>query len=215
MQFAVLVAVFVVLCKVIPAEKGNYFWRLPHLIAGWPDQIHEAVRYLMFEWLLIDIYDLDLEEYEASPLLKESTCGFSAIVLFCIEILRELLLGGVNTIVAFTGWDYARAHPDLVWPALSWTIAAASAALLGYALHGRWLAVFAGFATVYFAVFGQWEPAMQTLSLVLIAAPICFMLGLMIGVLAVKSRGFEMVLTPLMNVAQNMPHFFLIWCRRW
>lgn len=207
MQVAALVAVFLVLYFTIPAADGNYFWRLPNLIAGWPEQINNFVEYILFEWLPIDIYDPEIDDYEASPLLKEVTRGFSTGLLFCIDLLRELLLGGVKTIVAFTGWDYARAHPELVWPALPWTIVAAGAALLGYALKGPWLAALAGFATVYIAVFGQWEPAMETLSLVLIAAPICFALGLLLGVAAFKSRGVEAVLTPMLNVAQTMPHF--------
>ena len=207
LQAALLIAVFLVLYFAIPAGEGNYFWRLPHLIAGWPEWINKSVDYLMFEWLPINIYDPEIDDYEASPLLKEVTRAFSSSLLFCIQFLRELLLGGVKTIVAFVGWDYSRAHPDLAWPALPWTIVASGATLLGYALNGRWLAALAGFATVYIAVFGQWEPAMETLSLVLIAAPISFALGLLLGVLAFKSSRVEAVLTPLLNVAQTMPHF--------
>lgn len=207
LQVALLVAVFLVFYFTIPADEGNYFWRLPPLISGWPEAINNSVRYLMFEWFPIDIYDPEIDDYEASPILKEVTRAFSTGVLFGIDLVREFLLGGVKTIVAFTGWDYARAHPDLMWPALPWTIVAAGVALLGYALKGRWLAVLAAFATIYIAVFGQWEPAMETLSLVLIAAPICFVLGLLLGVLAFRSRKVEAVLTPLLNVAQTMPHF--------
>ena len=207
LQVALLILVFLVLYLAIPNVEGNYLWRLPHLIAWLPQWINDTVEYLMFQWLPIDIYDPEIDDYEASPLLKEVTRAFSTSLLFCIDFLREFLLGGVKTIVAFTGWDYARAHPDLAWPALPWTIVAAGATLLGYALNGRWLAALAGFASVYIAVFGQWEPAMETLSLVLIAAPISFVLGLLMGVLAFKSRGFEAVLTPLLNVAQTMPHF--------
>ena len=161
----------------------------------------------MFDWLPIDIYDPEIEEYEASPLLKEMTRAFSTGILFFINFLREFLLGGTKTLAAFAGWDYARAHPDLVWPALPWTIVAAGSALMGYALKGGWLAALAACATLYIAIFGQWEPAMETLSLVLIAAPIAFALGLLLGVWAFKSRFVEKGLTPLLNVAQTMPHF--------
>jgi glycine betaine/proline transport system permease protein len=206
-QVALLIVVFLILYVVIPNAEGNYFWRLPHLIAGWPQWINDTVNYLLFQWMPIDIYDPQIDDFEASPLLKEVTRAFSTSLLFCIDLVREVLLGGVKTMVAFTSWDYARAHPDLAWPALPWTIVAAGATLLGYALKGRWLAAFAAFATIYIAAFGQWEPAMQTLSLVLIAAPISFGLGLLLGVSAFKSRKVEAVLTPLLNVAQTMPHF--------
>lgn len=161
-KFALLIAVFLVLYFAIPAVEGNYLWRLPHLISGWPEQINKFVRFLMFDWLPIDIYDPEIEEYEASPLIKEVTRAFSTAILFCINFLREFLLGGAKTLAAFAGWDYARAHPDLVWPALPWTIVAAGYALLGYALKGRWLAALAACATLYIAVFGQWEPAMAS-----------------------------------------------------
>jgi glycine betaine/proline transport system permease protein len=207
LQVALLIVVFLILYFTIPTEDGNYLWRLPHLIAWLPQWINDSVDYLMFQWLPIEIYDPEIDDYEASPLLKEVTRAFSTSLLFSIDVLREFLLGGVKTIAAFTGWDYARAHPDLVWPALPWTIVAAGAALLGYALKGRWLAAFAAFALVYIAAFGQWEPAMETVSLVLIAAPISFVLGLLLGVMAFRSRAVEAVLTPLLNVAQTMPHF--------
>eukprot|EP01036_Dinobryon_divergens_P010573 gene10573-14165_t len=187
-KFALLIAVFLVLYFAIPAVEGNYLWRLPHLISGWPEQINTFVRFLMYDWWPIDIYDPEIEEYEASPLIKEVTRAFSTAILFCIDLLREFLLGGAKTLAAFVGWDYARAHPELAWPALPWTIVAAGSALLGYALKGWWLALLAACATLYIAIFGQWEPAMETLSLVLIAAPIAFALGLLLGVLAFKSR---------------------------
>lgn len=207
LQFALLIVVFLVLYFAIPAAEGNYLWRLPHLIAGWPEQINNSAKFVMFEWFPIEVYDPEIDDYESSPLIKEVTRASSAGVLFCVDLVREVLLGGVKTIVAFTGWDYARAHPGLVWPALPWTIVAAGATLLGYALKGRWLATLAAFATAYIALFGQWEPAMETLSLVLIAAPISFAFGLGLGVLAFRSRWVEAVLTPLLNVAQTMPHF--------
>ena len=207
LQVALLVVVFLLLCAAIPANENSYLWRLPHLLSGLPEEINKFVKYMMFEWWPIDIYDPDIEEYEASPLIKEVTRAFSTAILFCIDLLREVFVGGVKTIAAVVGWDFARAHPDLVWPALPWTIVAAGAALLGYALKGGWLAAMAAFATLYISIFGQWEPAMETLSLVLIAAPISFTLGLFLGIAAFKSRAVEAALTPLLNVAQTMPHF--------
>ena len=48
---------------------------------------------------------------------------------------------------------------------------------------------------------------METLSFVLVAAPVSFILGLGFGVWAYKSKTTETVLMPLLNVAQTMPHF--------
>ena len=94
-----------------------------------------------------------------------------------------------------------------VWPALPWTFVAGGAAFLGYTLKGKGLAFLAGSSAAYIAIFGQWEPAMETLSFVLVAAPVSCFLGLVFGVLCFKSRSIEIVMMPLLNIAQTMPHF--------
>ena len=48
---------------------------------------------------------------------------------------------------------------------------------------------------------------METLSFVLVAAPVSILLGLVLGVLAYKNRAVEKALMPLLNIAQTMPHF--------
>ena len=48
---------------------------------------------------------------------------------------------------------------------------------------------------------------MQTLSFVLVAVPLSVFLGLTLGIIAFRSKTFESILAPLLNVAQTMPHF--------
>ena len=169
--------------------------------------INNAVDYLMFEWWPIEVYDPEIEEYEEKPLIRQFTRSISGAVLFLIEFVREILLGGVKTIVSFTSWDWATQNEWARWPALPWTVVAAGGAILGYSLSGLRLALFVGIAFLYIAIFGQWEPSMQTLSFVLIAAPVSVLLGVGFGVWAYKSRAVEIILNPLLNVAQIMPHF--------
>jgi len=207
LQFITLLAVFFFLCFSVDPSENNVLWRLPSYLAGVPLIINDAINYLMFDWMPIEIFDPEIEEYEESALLKEITRSFSRALLFCIEFIREILLGGVKTIVAFTRWDYVRENSWAHWPALPWTVVSGAAIILGYALKGKWLALLAGFATIYIAVFGQWEPAMETLSFVLVAAPVSVCLGLVLGVFAYKSRTVERALMPLLNIAQTMPHF--------
>ncbi len=206
-QFIFLLVIFFTICFLVSPSETNILWRLPSLFAGVPLVINNFAEYLMYDWMLIEIYDPELEEYEDSALVKEITRSFSRSVLFCIEVIRDILLGGVKTIVAFTSWDFVKENQWAVWPALPWTLVASGVMLLGYALKGKGLALFAGFAIVYIAVFGQWEPAMETLSFVLIAAPTSCLLGLLFGVLAYKNRTVEATLMPLLNIAQTMPHF--------
>ncbi len=169
--------------------------------------LNNSVEFLMFEWMPIESYNAEIEDYEETALLRQITRGISGALLFCIQFIREILVGGVKTIVAFTSWDFVDENEWAYWPALPWTVVTAFAVILGYALSGRWLAAFVGSALVYIAVFGQWAPAMETLSFVLIAAPLSVLLGLAFGVWAYKSQTVEAILSPLLNVAQTMPHF--------
>jgi glycine betaine/proline transport system permease protein len=206
-QFAILLVAFFALYFSIGPSENNILWRLPAFIAEAPLLLSNGVEYLMFDWFTIETYNEEIEEYEESAFLQVLTRAFSGIILFCIELIRDVLLGGVKTIVAFTSWDFVRDNEWAHWPALPWTVVSGAAIVLGYALNGRWLAVLVAFSTVYIAVFGQWQPAMETLSFVLVAAPLSVLLGLSFGVWASRSRSVEAALLPLLNVAQTMPHF--------
>ena len=206
-QFAALLAVFFLLCFVIEPSENNILWRLPAFLAGVPEVLSKSVEFIMFEWMPIQTYNVEIEDYEESALMIEITRSISRSVLFCIEFIREILVGGQKTIVAFTSWDWIGENKWAYWPALPWTVVAGVGITLGYSLSGRWLAILVGCATSYIAIFGQWQPAMETLSFVLIAAPLSVVLGVFVGVLAFKSQPFETALMPLLNVAQTMPHF--------
>ncbi len=206
-QFAVLLAVFILLCLSISPSETNYLWRLPPLLKQLPVIINDSVRYLMFDWMPINVYDPIIEDYEEKPLFREMTRAVSGTFLFVINFVREIFLGGNKTVVAFTSWDFVNEYPWARWPALPWTVITGWAIILGYKLQGRGLALLAGVCTMFIAIFGQWKPSMETLSFVLIAAPVSVILGLLLGIWAYKSRIVEAVLNPLLNVAQTMPHY--------
>lgn len=206
-QFAALLAAFFFLYYAIEPSESNILWRLPAFMAAVPEMLNNSVEYIMFEWVPIQIYNVEIEDYEETALMIEITRSISRAVLFGIEFIREILVGGQKTIVAFTSWDFIGENEWAYWPALPWTVVAGCAVTLGYALGGRWLAILVGCATSYIAIFGQWEPAMETLSFVLVAAPLSVLLGVIGGVMAFKSRTVENAMMPLLNVAQTMPHF--------
>lgn len=206
-QFAVLLLAFFALYFFITPSETNYLWRLPPLLKQLPFLINDSVKYVMFEWWPIQVYDPTIEDYELRPLFREITRGISSFFLSIIVFVRELFLGGTKTIVAFTSWDFVNEHPWARWPALPWTVVSGWLIVLGYKLQGPRLAILAALTTVYIAVFGQWEPSMQTLSFVLIAAPVSVVLGLALGIWSFKSKAVEAALNPLLNVAQTMPHY--------
>ena len=187
--------------------KYSVFWRLPAFIAWMPGWINDSVYFLLNEWFPIEYFDSSIQETKSRPLVLHITRLISSSMLFLIQFIREILIGGVDTIVAFTSWDFLSANPWAKLPGLPWTIVAGGAILLGYKLSGKNLAIFAAITMIFISAFGQWKPSMQTLSFVLVAAPISFALGLGFGVWAYKSKRVENILNPLLNVAQTMPHY--------
>jgi len=182
-------------------------WRLPPFLAWLPIWLNDSMYFLLNDWMPIEIYDAEIQEYETRPLILQITRMISASILFLIQAFREILIGGVETVVAFTSWDWIDANPWAELPGLPWTIVAAAAIILGYKLNGKGLAIFSAITMIYISVFGQWEPSMQTLSFVMVAAPISFLLGLVFGIWAYRSKRVEAILNPLLNVMQTMPHY--------
>ena len=187
--------------------KYSVFWRLPAFIAWMPGWINDSVYFLLNEWFPIEYFDSSIQETKSRPLVLHITRLISSSMLFLIQFIREILIGGVDTIVAFTSWDFLSANPWAKLPGLPWTIVAGGAILLGHKLSGKNLAIFAAITMIFISAFGQWKPSMQTLSFVLVAAPISFALGLGFGVWAYRSKRVENILNPLLNVAQTMPHY--------
>ena len=227
-QFILVLIVFFALCFSIDVPEGyeflragtefmdkdkidqieySIFWRLPPLIAWFPGWINDSVYYLLNDWFLIDYFDSNVQETKSRPLVLHITRLISSLMLFLIDLFREILIGGVETVVAFSSWDWIDKNPWAKLPGLPWTVVTGGAILLGYKLNGRNLAIFSGITMIYISVFGQWEPSMETLSLVMVAAPISIILGLILGIWSYRSKTVEKILSPLLNVAQTMPHY--------
>lgn len=96
------------------------------------------------------------------------------------------------------------------WPRLEpvpWTVVALTAAAIGYALRGPGMGLLAGGSFVWIALMGQWKWAMETLSVIVVAAPLAVLAGLVLGVAAWRRAGVDRVLGPVLNIAQSLPHF--------
>ena len=148
LQFALLVVIFFVLCAIVPQTEGNWLWRLPPYIAQLPLIINNSVEFIMFDWWPIQVYDPEIEDYEEKAMMSEFTRAASSVILFMIEFIREIFLGGQKTIVTFTSWDYVSENEWARLPGLPWTVIAGGAAILGYALNGPRLAIFVGFELI-------------------------------------------------------------------
>ena len=179
----------------------DVLWRLPPLLGWLPIWINDSLFFLMNDWMPIEFWNEDTQEFRTQPLVLQITRNLTSFMTFLIELIREILLGGMETIVAFTSWDWIDANPWAELPGLPWTIVAAGAAILGYKLSGKGLALFAGLVMIYISVFGQWKPSMQTLS---------FIFGLTLGVMAFKSKRVEKLLYPILLVMQTMPQYAVL-----
>ena len=120
------------------------------------------------------------------------TRGIAAGIEWLLDITANLLYG-------------KRRWPNL--EPIPWTVIAMSAACLGYWLGGSRLAILGGITFVWVALLGQWKWTMETLSVIVIAVPLAVLLGMLMGVGAWRSRRFEKMLNPLLNIAQSLPHF--------
>ena len=179
----------------------DVFWRLPPLLGWLPIWINDSLFFLMNEWMPMEFWNESTQSYKTRPLVLQITRNVTALMTFLIELIREILLGGVQTVVAFTSWDWISENSWAELPGLPWTIVAAGAAILGYKLSGKGLALFAGIVMIYISIFGQWKPSMQTLSFILVAAPLSFIFGLSLGIAAFKSKRVEKALSNTFSYA--------------
>jgi len=96
------------------------------------------------------------------------------------------------------------------WPrldAIPWSVIASLAAVLGYYLGGWKLALLAGGTFTWTAVMGQWKITMETMSVIVIAAPIGFAIGLLLGIWAWKSPRVESAMRPILAILQTLPFY--------
>src|SRR6516162_6060431 len=127
------------------------------------------------------------------------TRGITAILAVPLDLATNLLSQG------FRIGDGAAAI-DL--PRLCWVGVTAGFAMAGYALGGRRLAIGTGLCFLYLAFFGQWDSAMTTLALIVVAVPLGVLLGLFLGILGYRHPALDRaIIVPLLDIAQATPQF--------
>ncbi|MFK7869248.1 MAG: ABC transporter permease [Roseobacter sp.] len=96
------------------------------------------------------------------------------------------------------------------WPFLGpipWSSVAAVAIVLGFYLGGWRMALLAGVTCLWTAMIGQWEIAMQTMSVLIVAAPMAFIIGIGAGIAAWKYQWVDTAIRPILSVLQTLPFF--------
>ncbi|MEX1235428.1 MAG: ABC transporter permease subunit [Roseovarius sp.] len=125
--------------------------------------------------------------------------GLLALTRFLTEGLEWLLDATANLFFGQRRWPYLGPIP--------WTAIAAVAAVTGYYLGGWRMALLGGGVFVWTALIGQWTIAMQTVSVLVVAAPLAFIIGLTLGIMAWRYAWLDRAIRPVLSVLQTLPFF--------
>ncbi|MEQ9491318.1 MAG: ABC transporter permease subunit [Alphaproteobacteria bacterium] len=102
---------------------------------------------------------------------------------------------------------YPEAGGKIYIPPLPWVAVVALFVALGQAFGGRKLALGTGATFLFFAMFGIWESAMLTLTLVVVSVLFSTVIGLLLGLWGYKHPALDLLLQPLYDVMQTLPLF--------
>lgn len=121
--------------------------------------------------------------------------------------LTRFLTGGLQWVLDATANLFfgKRRFPN-VGP-IPWMSIAAVAGIVGYYLGGWRLAALGAGTFIWTAMIGQWKIAMETMSVLVVAAPVAFFIGLLLGIWAWKSKAVETALAPILSILQTIPFF--------
>ena len=130
----------------------------------------------------------------------QNDLGLIHLTRFIAEGPLEFLLDATaNLLYGKRRWPYLGPIP--------WTAIAAATAVLGYYLGGWKMAALAGGTFVWTALIGQWDIAMQTMSVLIVAAPFAFLIGLLLGIAAWKYKWVDRLIKPILSILQTLPFF--------
>ncbi len=96
---------------------------------------------------------------------------------------------------------------EAVFVATPWPVTAGVILLVAYYFAGPKVAVFTLGSLVYLGLFGFWQTAMSTVSIVIASTIICVVVGLPLGVWVGKSRIGSAIVTPVLDIMQTIPSF--------
>lgn len=136
---------------------------------------------------------------------------FNVIVIDTLrfnELTRWFAEGPLDFMLGFTANLLEGKHrwPFMEQP-LPWSAIAAVAAVVGYYLGGWKMALLAGGTFLWTALMGQWSITMQTLSVLAVAAPMGFAIGLVAGIAAWKWKAFDNAIKPILAIMQTLPFY--------
>jgi len=121
--------------------------------------------------------------------------------------LTRAFTGGLEWVLDVTGNLF---YGKRRWPNIGpvpWTAVAAVAGVIGYYLGGWRIALLGAGTFIWTALIGQWKIAMETMSVLAVAVPLAFVIGLLLGIAAWKYPWVNRVIKPVLSVLQTLPFF--------
>ncbi|MBX2870190.1 MAG: proline/glycine betaine ABC transporter permease [Acidiferrobacterales bacterium] len=96
---------------------------------------------------------------------------------------------------------------EAVFVGTPWLVTAGLFLLIAFHFAGPRVAIFTAATLIYLGIFGFWQTAMSTVSIVIASTIICVVVGLPLGVWVGKSRRGSAIVTPILDVMQTIPSF--------
>lgn len=130
--------------------------------------------------------------------------------------VQQKIDDAVGYATAFYSWvfdsitDFLRSMLNIitaVFVGTPWPIVMGVLLFAAYRLAGVRTAIFSAATLAYLALFGLWQTAMGTLSLVIAASIVCVVLGLPLGIWVGKSSFGKRLVTPMLDLMQTIPSF--------
>ena len=136
---------------------------------------------------------INLNTY-VSQAIDDSIAYVTVFYGFLFDGITQFLRGMLSAISSVTvGTPWPITMGVLLW--------------MAFKMAGPRVTIFVGASLMYLALFGFWQTAMDTLSLVLAASIICVVLGLPLGIWVGKSQRGHAIMTPILDVMQTIPSF--------
>ena len=78
---------------------------------------------------------------------------------------------------------------------------------LAYRTNGLKFAIFSFVSLIFIDLVDLWSESMTTLAMIFTAVIFCMLIGIPLGILASRSKTFEIILRPILDIMQTIPSF--------
>jgi glycine betaine/proline transport system permease protein len=143
-----------------------------------------------------------LEKFPTTRFIKLKTAGamdnMVDWMVIHLETFFDSITFGIRTVLNFL---------DLLFVGTPWPVTFLLILLLAWRMAGPTVSMFSGLALLYVGLFGFWEKAMSTFSLIGTAMCLCIMLGAPLGIWCAKNKRLYAILRPILDMMQTIPSF--------